>query len=201
MTMKWAGFSSNTLMTVAVIVAVAAVVLVAVWYNSLYTYKKSRVDGRMYRVRNNSVAQESADLLANINIGIIKLREHILSLPPSKRPEYAERLMKFNPDSIQENILNIDTSYTINKGESVFFCIGSRDDHRQLYDINTLMYVSIHELAHIVSISVGHTDEFMKNFKDLLGHATDIGVYKYVDYSKSPQEYCGIVIGRNASDT
>jgi hypothetical protein len=163
----------------------------------LYTYVVSRVDGRTYKVRNNRLAQESADLLSHINARIVLLRTKILSLPQSELPEYAERLSRFSPESISENLLNMDTTYTINKGESIYFCVGPRHHDEHLYDINTMMYVALHELAHIVSVSVGHGDEFQKNFKDLLRHAIQFGIYEYVDYSKNPQEYCGITISRS----
>lgn len=165
-------------------------------YTGNYTYTKSRVDGKLYKTKNNHLAQQSADILAQININILKLISHIKS--QQNQPEYAQRLYTFNPHAIEENILDIDTSYTLNKGSYVVFCVSSRDKaNNKIYDINTLMYVAIHELAHIVSLSVGHTEEFKQNFKSLLKYAIDIKIYSYVDYSSSPQEYCGISINKN----
>jgi hypothetical protein len=99
---------------------------------------------------------------------------------------------------MEENVLDIDTSYTLNKGSYVILCLSPRDtETKKVYDINTLMYVAIHELAHIVSTSVGHTPEFIKNFKSLLTYAVQAKIYTVVDYSKNPQEYCGISINKN----
>jgi hypothetical protein len=60
-----------------------------------------------------------------------------------------------------------------------------------------MMYVAIHELAHIASDSVGHTDEFKRNFADLLKKGIEIGVYRYIDYNKEPVEYCGIKLTKS----
>ena len=80
----------------------------------------------------------------------------------------------------------------------ILFCNGPRHGKgSELYDINTMMYVAVHELAHVVSESIGHTVEFKLNFADLLKKAIEIGVYEYVDYSKKPIDYCGIPLSVN----
>jgi hypothetical protein len=59
------------------------------------------------------------------------------------------------------------------------------------------MFVIIHELAHIASKTVGHNTEFYDNFKFLLNEATELGVYKPVNYGHNPEEYCGINVTNN----
>ena len=56
------------------------------------------------------------------------------------------------------------------------------------------MYVVIHEMAHLMSDSIGHTAEFYKNFDFLLTISQEIGIYKYINYANSPTEYCGMMI-------
>ncbi len=56
------------------------------------------------------------------------------------------------------------------------------------------MFVAIHELAHIMSLTLGHNKEFMKNFKFLLKNAVEIGIYRNVDYSKNKTDFCGMKI-------
>jgi hypothetical protein len=56
------------------------------------------------------------------------------------------------------------------------------------------MFVTIHELAHIMTLSIGHTKEFWSNFKFLLKASVKVGIYDNVDYSKTPQPYCGIEV-------
>ena len=66
-----------------------------------------------------------------------------------------------------------------------------------LIDINTLTFVALHELAHLMTQSFGHKTEFWKNFKFLLKEAKEIGIYQPDDYKKSPKEYCGMKITDN----
>jgi predicted metal-dependent hydrolase len=72
-----------------------------------------------------------------------------------------------------------------------------KNDNNNLIDENTLMFVAIHELSHVASVSIGHNKEFWDNFKFLLKEAKDAGVYKMVDYSANNQEYCGMTITDN----
>jgi len=73
-------------------------------------------------------------------------------------------------------------------------CLRSRDNFEKLIDINTLMFVSIHELGHIMTLSIGHTKEFWDNFKFLLKNTVIINIYKEINYSKYPKKYCGIEV-------
>ena len=56
------------------------------------------------------------------------------------------------------------------------------------------MFVALHEMGHICTKSIGHTDEFWNNFKWLLQKSIDINVYTKQDFRKNPQEYCGTTI-------
>ncbi len=72
-----------------------------------------------------------------------------------------------------------------------------RKKNGKLIDNNTLTYVALHELAHIATESVGHTDEFWENFKFLLIEANSINIYTPVDYKNKPARYCGMDIKDN----
>lgn len=83
------------------------------------------------------------------------------------------------------------SSYTENK-ETITLCL-RKPENGEFYDMNTLMYVSLHELAHVTTKSHGHGAEFKKNFSILLRRAARIGIY---DPRKPiPTRYCGIVPG------
>ena len=91
------------------------------------------------------------------------------------------------------------TSYTINKGEKIVFCLRSKVLHN-IHDMNTINYVMVHELSHCATQSHGHTPEFKENFKFLLVQANKIGVYKIQDYRAIPVQYCGMTINEYLLD-
>ena len=67
----------------------------------------------------------------------------------------------------------------------------------KLIDIETLTFVALHELSHVMTLSVGHKQEFWQNFKFVLENAKAAGIYHPVDYKKQPKEYCGMKINDN----
>lgn len=91
------------------------------------------------------------------------------------------------------------TSYSVNKGDELVFCIRSKDTNR-LHDINDLMYVALHEFAHIGCPELDHTLLFYKINKFLLQMAIEINVYKYSNYGSMPLNYCGLMLTSNVLD-
>lgn len=138
---------------------------------------------------------DSAEMLDMLITRINKLIDNIKQYPD---PDFTLTRLRhwdntFVLENIKESWKNESTSYSINKGEQLVFCIRDKLNN-SIHDINTLMFVAIHELAHIVTNELQHTKKFWNNMKKLLHRAEDIGVYKYVDYSTNPVEYCGMMI-------
>jgi hypothetical protein len=80
-------------------------------------------------------------------------------------------------------------SFTINK-KDVTLCL--KDPSNEYFNKNMLVYVAIHELAHTVCKSVGHTDEFWKINDELLHKAEEKGFYdSKIKVVKSYLEHCG----------
>jgi hypothetical protein len=157
------------------------------------TKVRSSIDNRIYTVRNDKNSQQSADLLAEINTRVLTLIKH-LDTQENKTVNTKLLVSRYNPDSLMENITQEHTTYTVNKGNEISVCLSTRDSNQHLYDINRLMFVIIHELAHIGSESYGHGKEFVLFFMYLLRKSVELKIYTYHDYSKSPVEYCGINI-------
>jgi predicted metal-dependent hydrolase len=164
-------------------------------------YVRSNIDNREYLVQNAKKNQQVADMLATINQKLKKLVDILNTNPKYKDDPKSIRLKKkYKPGIISESSENEKyTSYSVDK-KKIIFCLRARDKSGNLTDINTLTYVAIHELAHLATVEVGHTEKFWKNFKWLLQIAEKNGIYNYVDYSSSPQPYCGIVISSNILD-
>jgi hypothetical protein len=162
--------------------------------NNEIIYVQSHIDNRRYLVRNVDDKQEAANMLANMRSRLEKLIQNIEMNYPND-PKVKRLVNKFNPDRISESLRGSKyTSYSINKGEKIVLCLRSKDITQKLTDINTLMFVTLHELAHIMTVSIGHTKEFWSNFKFILKIAVQIGVYDNIDYSQNPQPYCGIEV-------
>lgn len=157
----------------------------------------SNEDGNTYCVRETPKLQLVADLLARTTIKMKKLVKYMGDKYPDR--ENVKRLVNnFNPQKINETLPTSKfTAYSENKGEKLAFCTTTKKNGSKLIDENTLTFVAIHELSHIMTKSVGHTDEFWQNFKFLLQNAEKIDVYNPVDYKNKPQPYCGMTITDN----
>lgn len=151
----------------------------------------SEIDGETYLVRNLPDKDKAADLLAKIKKKLLKLTKFLVIKYPNS--ERVKRLLKnYKPNNISESSKNSKfTSYSVNKGEKIVFCLRSRDEEEKLVKEQVMMFVALHELAHVMSKSIGHTDEFWKNFKFLLQEAINAKVYKKQDFRKKPVKYCG----------
>jgi len=91
------------------------------------------------------------------------------------------------------------TSYSVNKGELLVFCIRSKKNSK-IHEFNDLIYVAIHEIAHIGCVEVGHTDLFFKINEYLIKKAIEYNIYKYVNYSLNHHEFCGMELTVSVAD-
>jgi hypothetical protein len=155
------------------------------------------VDGNKYCVRERSKLVLAADLLAQCTVNMKKIVDHMEKTYPDQ--ENVRRLVAgFDPKQVCETLPTSEyTAYSENKGEKLAFCLNTTKTGTKLIDSNTLMFIALHEMAHIMTESIGHKDEFWKNFKFLLQNAVEIKIYTPVDYKNDPQQYCGIEINDN----
>ena len=93
------------------------------------------------------------------------------------------------------------TSYTENKGEKLVLCLRDKkpnaEGQHEFHDINTLMFVVLHELTHIMNDRWGHKMQYWKLFKFVLKNADEAGIYNPVNYREQPITYCGMNITYN----
>jgi hypothetical protein len=157
----------------------------------------SDVDGNKYCVRERNKLTLAADMLARTTTKLKQLVNYVSEKFPER--ENVKRLKNgFNPKKVVETLPTSEfTAYSENKGEKIAFCLDTEKGNNQLIDENTLMFVGIHEISHIATKSVGHTDEFWKNFKFLLEQGVELKIYTPVDYKKNPKRYCSMEITDN----
>ena len=179
---------------VIVIILLTTIYLYIDTKNSNLIYERAELDGNMYLVRNVDDKAKAANLLAAIRQKLDRVIEYLVKKYPDE-DNVARLKTKFRPENIQESESGSKyTSYSVNKGEKIVLCIRSKDKEARLEDENLLIFVALHELGHIMTISTGHTDEFWDNFRFLLKESIKIGIYKRQDFKKNPQKYCGTQI-------
>lgn len=168
-------------------------------YNNVY-YIQSEIDKKFYLIKNtnNLSPKEKADILAELNKRVDKLIYYLSinynnnnkKLPKHKNVNLL--LKRFSPELLGENVFPFGTSYTFNKGSFIGMCIDEKNK-----DINTMFFVLLHELAHVGSESVGHTQEFLDFFRFLLKTSIQLNIYEETDFKTTPKDYCGLNINQN----
>lgn len=160
--------------------------------------------------------REAAKILDMINFNLIDVIKHINNKYNKQTIHSFTHLSKedktyllnsitrmkanYRPINVRENIpvdKNDDTSYTINKGAVFALCLRFADARTRFHDLNTIMFVALHELSHLFSKTYGHDKQFWTAFKFILQNAVEIGLYIPIDYRKKKVPYCGIEITYN----
>ena len=175
-------------------------VLILICFYLVYHYNNekgltkvvSNVDNEEYTVQIKDDSKEAADLIAKIKKRLIILLEHLKKTYGNSDKRVSLLESNFRPDAIKEGVQTPGyTSYSVNKGEQIILCLRNKDS---LVDINTMMFVVLHEFAHLATESTGHTTEFWDNFRWILEESINIGIYTKQEFEKKSVEYCGMDI-------
>lgn len=187
------------------IIILACIIVILLFFylnNSHVSYLKSDLDGQKYLVRDLPNKHEATEMLALIKRNLLQL-DKFLEQNKNQKPcsDYRQYI-----DNLNAKIQTVDikegspdsqyTSYSINKGEEIVFCLRSKKTH-ELHDLNLMMFVAIHEVSHIACPEVGHTPLFRDIFVFFLKTAMQLGIYKHIDFEKHNVEYCGININES----
>ena len=160
-------------------------------------YVKSSVDNKEYLVRDMPDKQGAADLMAKVRLRLKNLKMHVESKFPDK-PQVKQLIQNFDadPSRFYESTPDADlTSYSVNKGESVHLCLRQRETNNEsLVPEDVMMFVAIHEMAHMITKTIGHGPDFWNNFGWLLKESESAGLYKSQNFKAHPVKYCGMSI-------
>ena len=146
------------------------------------------------------VARRISTLASKIDKLVIYMKANNLpdSIISNRLAERWHRI-RTNPKGLRETGFGeTSAAYTVNKGDQLRICVRDEKSDNLFEDENTMVFVMLHELAHLMSKSYGHNLEFKKNFSYIAKIAVEIGVYKYEDFNKNPQTYCGTDITNSA---
>lgn len=162
------------------------------------TLRMTGPDGHEYEMQNLPKKEDAVKIMSSIRGSLIKLHEYYKGdIGLANDPPVARFISRFSMDVFVENdMASADTSYSENKGQKIVICLRDKTNAPQypLVDQNTIMFVVLHEMAHLMTETIGHTQEFWSNFKRILGDAVQIGIYSPVNYAQKPTPYCGMKI-------
>lgn len=178
------------------------IILLYLIFGNTETMKVSEIDGEMYPVVDTfDNSNHAANIIANINADYVRLIKHMRNncMDTIWAPNILYLCQNYDPTRLGEHIplTTNNTSFVLNKGKKVRFCLRRIDNRNKFYDDNTITFVALHELSHMMTHEFGHGQKFWDCFTFVLGEAKKIKMIKIIDYKKNPQEYCGISIDRN----
>ena len=165
---------------------------------SFVSKMKSSSNNKKYLVQDYNNKQMAADMMGQLETNISTFVNYL----KKKYPDDAriKRLVNNLEETAYEEAPHEEgeSTYTINKGELMKICLREKKEKKPIHNVNTLMFVVIHELGHVCSKSIGHTDEWMTNFRFLLREAKNANIdYEPIDYSKHNMNYCGVEVTHN----
>ena len=173
------------------VLAIAVVVALAVllWPRRL-VWVTSPLTAKSYRVKPLPDRQAAADRLAEMELRLRAFLDAAEALVPGDaRIQNVRR--RWN-GTLAETPGGDDIAYSIGK-DSVYVCV--RDAAGRIDDLNTSMFVLVHELGHVATDDWGHPPVFWRNMKFLLELAERTGLYVYQDFDKGKVTYCGRQLG------
>jgi len=188
---------------IQLILIIIGVALIIIFYRShscKMVYHKSDIDNREYLVRDLPDKQNASNMLAFIKNNIYKITTY-LHENKDKYPDYKDYIDQLHSKVYKSSGIIINesddsnkyTSYSVNKGEQLIFCLRSRTT-KKIHSSNIIMYVVLHEISHVACPEYGHTELFKKIFAFITSVAISINLYEKVDFYENPTEYCGLTI-------
>ena len=127
--------------------------------------------------------------------------ENVIGEEFTKPKNYDKSESQLAIERLKQNIGKIDPSYSRvrivegfkganTKNKKVISICLRNPETGDFYSENTLMYVLLHELAHVISPTYGHDENFKERMNRLLSQAEKLGLY-HPDIP-IPRIYCGV---------
>ena len=179
-------------------VGIGAALAYAVAQSPRNTIRILGPDGQQYEMQNLPNKEKAVEIMSSLRKDLVKLHEYYKTTPNvSQDPAVLRFVSRFSPEAFSENDMQSpDTSYSENKGQKVVVCLRDKTKPPEypIIDKNTVMFVMLHEMAHLMTETIGHTPEFWNNFKRILQDAIHLGIWQEVNYAHRPTPYCGMTI-------
>lgn len=178
---------------IIIILFLLCIVYVLFLYDPRIDYLAS--DGKNYKIVNSNdsnINAKKAEYLSKINKKAHKIVKYMYdnNLPTKEIADTTYNRFKNCKIGETPNGEKDGAAHTINK-TSMYLCIITKG---KFNDENDAFFVILHELAHVMSNSYGHGDEFKQNFNFIVKLAVKLKMWKPANYEKKSVDYCGINI-------
>lgn len=185
-------------MSKQLIILISLVALVAILLSVVYipTVSKSSVPPNS-QPNGQPNGQPDGDHISRLALKIDILVDHMNryaypSSDVSKRLYYRWKVIRNDPDGLAEIPASENVAaYTISKSK-IRICL--KNKYNKYEDENTMIFVMLHELGHLMSESLHHTIEFKENFSFIVQKAIELNLYKFIPFSQNPTTFCGVDI-------
>ena len=151
-------------------------------------------NGKKYKIKNDNkeLNKIKVDFLAKIDIKARKIIKHMKDnhLPTKKIALRTHNRFKDSRIGETPQGEKSGAAFTINKGDIYICCITKG----KFNDENDTFFVCLHELAHVMSNSYGHGEEFKINFNFIVKLAVKLGLWKDPKYEEKSVDYCGVQV-------
>lgn len=166
---------------------VIIIILIIFYYSTQTNLVKIRATNNKIYYTQKKDALIAAEKLVKIDKFIQKLSVHLLEDHPLHK--LIQKKMKHNIiiKELPKNSKHI--AYIINKTK-LHVCLRNKNG-TFIDQYNRIYFVVMHELAHMITKTNGHTDEYWNNYKLIIETAVKHKLYTYKNYFDSPVEYCG----------
>lgn len=151
---------------------------------------RSSLTGKEYAVKKAPDAQTMADRLAELEHRLRRLLDGGATLAPGD--ERLDAIRRRWDGTLSEVQAAGEVAFSIDKS-SISVCL--RDSRGVIEDLNTSMFVLLHELAHVATADYGHSPQFWANMQFLLELAEALGLYVYENYDAAATTFCGHPLG------
>lgn len=174
---------------IAIWIIVICVMVAWYYWTTRGTWTYGPQTGKYYWVQNRPGRRKAAAALAFLETNIDKFIRDAWRMYPGD--VLLAKIRKRWDKTLAEATGGV--AYSTNKK---FISICVRDAQGKIEkDLNSAMFVLLHELAHVAENSQGHTPKFWATFRTILEMAVNVGVYKYRPMSE--ETYCGQRLGHD----
>lgn len=169
----------------------------------------SPIDKETYYVRHGPHQDGAVNMLSRIRSSLIRLYEKVMISNPEQaiyqkglymlklRYPTAEHIRVYELDSSKYS----EIAFNQNKRDGIFICLRSDLSTMQIADFETLMFISIHEMAHSMQQETAHIIDGVTSHDAEFDAFNDYLIYEALQLGllstsrMTPKMHCGSMVG------